>query len=303
MKQSASCRGRRLRALDPGRGVLRHGPWPRRHRHQPADAHEHGDADRLDHEDLHGHHRPAIRRQRKAALDDTLDRWYPQIRHASAITICMLLNMSSGIAGYANPNIATFCANPMKRWRPDELIAMGVEASRLFDRPEAPPASRPPTPCSSDGSSRRSPNGPTNATCRHGSSKPSALITAASIPASPHPTRTGTRRAPRVRRPTTPRCGRGSWGIGRRWHVRHGCRSPRLRAHDRTRRDDLQRRVRQPPHTARRPPTTSFATDSASTSPRSRTARSSSTPARSSATKPSSPTPHLRRGERSRRRC
>jgi D-alanyl-D-alanine carboxypeptidase len=71
----------------------------------------------------------------RLTLDDTLDRWYPQIPEASAITIRMLLNMSSGIADYANANIATFCANPTKRWDPDELIAMGVEAPRAFDPP------------------------------------------------------------------------------------------------------------------------------------------------------------------------
>src|SRR4051812_35391955 len=72
---------------------------------------------------------------KKLKLDDTLDRWYPEIPEASAITVRMLLNMSSGIADYANPNISTFCAMPTKQWSPEELIALGVGAPRAFDPP------------------------------------------------------------------------------------------------------------------------------------------------------------------------
>ena len=72
---------------------------------------------------------------KQLTLDDTLDRWYPGVPEASAITVRMLLNMSSGIADYANPNISTFCATPTKQWSPEELIALGVGAPRSFDPP------------------------------------------------------------------------------------------------------------------------------------------------------------------------
>jgi D-alanyl-D-alanine carboxypeptidase len=68
-------------------------------------------------------------------LDDTLDRWYPEIPEASAISVRMLLNMSSGVADYANTNISLFCSDPTRNWQPEELIALGVSTPRAFDPP------------------------------------------------------------------------------------------------------------------------------------------------------------------------
>lgn len=63
-------------------------------------------------------------------LEDTIERWYPQIPDASAITIKMLLNHSSGFPDISMLQLDLRCANPKRVISPDELIAMGIKLPR-----------------------------------------------------------------------------------------------------------------------------------------------------------------------------
>ena len=66
----------------------------------------------------------------KLRLEDTIERWYPQIPEASAITIKMLLNHSSGFADISTLQLDLHCADPKRLVSPDELIAMGIKLPR-----------------------------------------------------------------------------------------------------------------------------------------------------------------------------
>jgi len=63
-------------------------------------------------------------------LEDTIERWYPQIPEASAITIKMLLNHSSGFADVSMLQLDLHCGDPKRLVTPDELIAMGIKLPR-----------------------------------------------------------------------------------------------------------------------------------------------------------------------------
>jgi D-alanyl-D-alanine carboxypeptidase len=67
-------------------------------------------------------------------LDDTIERWFPQLPDARTITIHELGSMSSGINSYtANPAIVTpYLTRPTTVWTPTELITAGVGMPRLF---------------------------------------------------------------------------------------------------------------------------------------------------------------------------
>jgi D-alanyl-D-alanine carboxypeptidase len=66
----------------------------------------------------------------KLRLEDTIERWYPQIPEASAITIKMLLNHSSGFADISMLQLDLHCADPKRLVSPDELIAMSTKLPR-----------------------------------------------------------------------------------------------------------------------------------------------------------------------------
>ena len=68
--------------------------------------------------------------ENKLRLEDTIDRWYPQIPEASAIAIKMLLNHSSGFADISMLQLDLRCADPKRLVSPDELIAMGIKLPR-----------------------------------------------------------------------------------------------------------------------------------------------------------------------------
>ena len=68
--------------------------------------------------------------ENKLRLEDTIDRWYPQIPEASAITIKMLLNHSSGFADISTLQLDLHCTDPKRLVSPDELIAMGIKLPR-----------------------------------------------------------------------------------------------------------------------------------------------------------------------------
>jgi D-alanyl-D-alanine carboxypeptidase len=63
-------------------------------------------------------------------LEDTIDRWYPQIPDASAITVKMLLNHSSGLPDVSQLQLDLHCADPNKPINTDELITMGAAMPR-----------------------------------------------------------------------------------------------------------------------------------------------------------------------------
>ena len=63
-------------------------------------------------------------------LEDTIDRWYPQVPDASAITVEMLLNHSSGFADISQLQLDVLCRDPTRRVSPDELIAIGTALPR-----------------------------------------------------------------------------------------------------------------------------------------------------------------------------
>jgi D-alanyl-D-alanine carboxypeptidase len=67
-------------------------------------------------------------------LDDTIERWFPNVAGASAITIRDLGTMSSGIASYSRDEatIERYLARPSTVWRPAELIAIGARLPRVF---------------------------------------------------------------------------------------------------------------------------------------------------------------------------
>ena len=64
------------------------------------------------------------------SLDDAIDRWYPEIPQAPAITIRMLLNHSSGLPDISQLQLDLHCADPTGIVSPDELIAAGIALPR-----------------------------------------------------------------------------------------------------------------------------------------------------------------------------
>jgi D-alanyl-D-alanine carboxypeptidase len=68
--------------------------------------------------------------ENRLRLEDTIERWYPEIPEASAITIKMLLNHSSGFADISMLQLDLHCADPKRLVSPDELIAMGIKLPR-----------------------------------------------------------------------------------------------------------------------------------------------------------------------------
>jgi D-alanyl-D-alanine carboxypeptidase len=70
----------------------------------------------------------------KLSLDDTIDRWFPDVPKANQITIRMLGDMGSGINSYTADDATTskYFADPESAWTPEELIDAGVAAPRKF---------------------------------------------------------------------------------------------------------------------------------------------------------------------------
>ena len=54
----------------------------------------------------------------KLSLDDAIDRWYPEIPEAAAITIRMLLNHSSGLPDISQLQLDLHCADPTGNRQP-----------------------------------------------------------------------------------------------------------------------------------------------------------------------------------------
>ncbi|HEY3673096.1 MAG TPA: serine hydrolase domain-containing protein [Acidimicrobiia bacterium] len=70
----------------------------------------------------------------KLSLDDTIDKWFPDVPLADQITVRMLGDMSSGINSYTADDALTskYFADPEGAWTPEELIDAGVASPRKF---------------------------------------------------------------------------------------------------------------------------------------------------------------------------
>jgi D-alanyl-D-alanine carboxypeptidase len=68
------------------------------------------------------------------SLDDTVDRWFPDVDGADAVTVRMLGEMSSGIASYTadEATVDAYLTDPTRQWRPEELVAIGTGLPRAF---------------------------------------------------------------------------------------------------------------------------------------------------------------------------
>ena len=67
-------------------------------------------------------------------LDDTIDRWLPELPASDQATLRMLANMTAGYPDYVqNPALGELLyADPFRQWTPQELIAIGLSTPRVF---------------------------------------------------------------------------------------------------------------------------------------------------------------------------
>ncbi|MGW7054927.1 serine hydrolase domain-containing protein [Streptomyces sp. NPDC054887] len=72
----------------------------------------------------------------KVGLDDTVDRWLPELPHADKITLRMLGNATSGLHDYVtDPDfLAVLEAHPFRQWTPKELVGYSL-AHPLWYKP------------------------------------------------------------------------------------------------------------------------------------------------------------------------
>jgi D-alanyl-D-alanine carboxypeptidase len=77
---------------------------------------------------------PVLVTEGKLKLDDTIEKWFPELPDADTITVRELGDMSSGIDSYtANQTLVDqYFANPTRAWTPEELVAAGTSLPRLF---------------------------------------------------------------------------------------------------------------------------------------------------------------------------
>jgi CubicO group peptidase (beta-lactamase class C family) len=68
-------------------------------------------------------------------LDDRLSQWFPAYPKADQISLTMLINGTSGYADYVTDTalLQDFYADPFRQWRPDDLIAIGLNRSMVCD--------------------------------------------------------------------------------------------------------------------------------------------------------------------------
>lgn len=70
--------------------------------------------------------------QGRIRLDDTIERWYPNLPSADKVTIRMLVANTAGYPDYVSDEtfVRDFLANPFRSFTPDELIAYAVRGGR-----------------------------------------------------------------------------------------------------------------------------------------------------------------------------
>ncbi|MFB7937911.1 serine hydrolase domain-containing protein [Streptomyces sp. NPDC127049] len=73
--------------------------------------------------------------QRRVGLDDTVERWLPEVPRAGEITLRMLANNTSGLHDYVTDPAfgAELTAHPFKQWTPDELLAFPFSHDFWYD--------------------------------------------------------------------------------------------------------------------------------------------------------------------------
>lgn len=71
--------------------------------------------------------------QGRVRLDDTIERWYPNLLSASQVTIRMLVANTSGYYDYARDKVwqQDLLANPFRNFTPDELIGYAVRGNQM----------------------------------------------------------------------------------------------------------------------------------------------------------------------------
>ncbi|MER7755330.1 serine hydrolase domain-containing protein [Kitasatospora sp. NPDC097643] len=75
--------------------------------------------------------------QGRVGLDDTVERWLPDLPHADRITLRMLGASTTGLIDYVRaPGFgAAVYADPFRQWSADELVAISTHADRLYEPP------------------------------------------------------------------------------------------------------------------------------------------------------------------------
>ncbi|MFE5791862.1 serine hydrolase domain-containing protein [Streptomyces sp. NPDC056503] len=73
--------------------------------------------------------------QRRVRLDDTVERWLPEVPRAREITLRMLANNTSGLHDYVTDPAfgAELTPHPFKQWTPDELLAFPFSHDFWYD--------------------------------------------------------------------------------------------------------------------------------------------------------------------------
>ena len=68
-------------------------------------------------------------------LDDTIDRWLPELPLADEVTVRMLMDMTSGYPDYVEDEgfLDALQDDPFRAWTPEELIAIGMAGTRHFE--------------------------------------------------------------------------------------------------------------------------------------------------------------------------
>ena len=71
--------------------------------------------------------------QGRISLDDTIDRWYPNLLSANKVTIRMLVANTAGYLDYVEDKtfLREVLANPFRNFTPDELIAYSVQGGLM----------------------------------------------------------------------------------------------------------------------------------------------------------------------------
>jgi len=70
----------------------------------------------------------------KVALDDTLDRYFPDVPNSNNITIRELCNMTSGLANYSDDDgfQEAMEDDPFRKWKPGELVEIAISLDPYF---------------------------------------------------------------------------------------------------------------------------------------------------------------------------
>jgi len=73
--------------------------------------------------------------QSKLSLDDPIDKYVPGVPNGDRVTLRVLANMTSGVASYTTSDafLSKYFAHPETIFTPDELLAVGLAESPIFE--------------------------------------------------------------------------------------------------------------------------------------------------------------------------